>query len=41
MADPDVVIGVHEIVRAEGLSTVDFLKIDVDGPDVEVLASGA
>jgi hypothetical protein len=39
MADPNTVIGVDEIVRAEGLSTVDFLKVDVDGPDVEVLES--
>jgi hypothetical protein len=39
MADPDAVVGVHEIVRAEALPTVDFLKIDVDGPDVEVLES--
>ena len=39
VADPNTVIGVDEIVRAEGLSTVDFLKIDVDGPDLEVLES--
>jgi hypothetical protein len=39
MADPDAVVGVHEIVRAQGLPTVDFLKIDVDGPDVDVLES--
>ena len=39
MADPSAVIGVDDIVRTEGLSTVDFLKIDVDGSDVEVLES--
>jgi FkbM family methyltransferase len=39
MADPSDVIGVGDIVRIEGLSTVDFLKIDVDGPDLEVLES--
>ena len=39
MADPSAVIGVDEIVRTEHLPTVDFLKIDVDGPDVEVLES--
>jgi hypothetical protein len=38
-AEPDTVIGVHDIVRTENLPTVDFLKIDVDGPDVEVLES--
>jgi Methyltransferase FkbM domain len=32
-------IGVDEIVRRENLAGVDFLKIDVDGPDVEVLES--
>jgi hypothetical protein len=37
--DPDAVIGVDDIVRTENLPTVDFLKIDVDGPDVEVLES--
>jgi FkbM family methyltransferase len=37
--DPDDVIGVDDIVRSEALPTVDFLKIDVDGPDVEVLES--
>jgi hypothetical protein len=39
MADPDTVLGVGEIVDTERLPTVDFLKIDVDGPDVEVLES--
>ena len=39
MADPGAVVGVHEIVSEEGLETVDFLKVDVDGPDVEVLES--
>ncbi len=39
MADPQTLIGVDEIVREQRLSTVDFLKVDVDGPDVEVLES--
>lgn len=39
IADPSAVIGVDDIVRTENLPTVDFLKIDVDGPDVEVLES--
>ena len=39
LADPSEVVGVGDIVRTEGLPTVDFLKIDVDGPDVEVLES--
>src|SRR3954471_11360510 len=39
MADPDAVIGVDELAREQGLDSVDFLKIDVDGPDVEVLES--
>ena len=39
MADPSAVIGVDDIVRTENLATVDFLKIDVDGPDLEVLES--
>jgi Methyltransferase FkbM domain len=37
--DPNDVIGVDGIVRGAGLATVDFLKVDVDGPDVEVLES--
>ena len=39
MADPSTLIGVDDIVWSENLPTVDFLKIDVDGPDVEVLES--
>ncbi|MGN6868492.1 MAG: FkbM family methyltransferase [Solirubrobacteraceae bacterium] len=39
MAEPGGVIGVDEIVRTERLPTVDFLKVDVDGPDLEVLES--
>ena len=39
MASPDTLIGVDEIVSSEGLPTVDFLKIDVDGADFEVLES--
>jgi FkbM family methyltransferase len=38
-ADPSTLIDVDEIVREEGLATVDFLKVDVDGPDLEVLES--
>jgi len=38
-ADPSTLIGVGDIVRSEQLETVDFLKIDVDGPDLEVLES--
>jgi Methyltransferase FkbM domain len=38
-ADPSTLIGVDEFVREEGLGTVDFLKVDVDGPDPEVLES--
>jgi hypothetical protein len=39
LADPSTVIGVDEIVNGEQLPTVDFLKVDVDGPDLEVLES--
>ena len=39
LADPATLLGVDEIVRGERLPTVDFLKIDVDGPDLEVLES--
>jgi hypothetical protein len=39
LADPSKVIGVDEIVSGEQLATVDFLKVDVDGPDLEVLES--
>ena len=39
IADPSTVIGVDEIVSSEQLPTVDFLKVDVDGPDLEVLES--
>ena len=38
-ADPAAPLGVDEIVRGEQLPTVDFLKVDVDGPDLEVLES--
>ena len=38
-ADPASLLGVDEIVRSEQLPTVDFLKVDVDGPDLEVLES--
>jgi Methyltransferase FkbM domain len=39
MADPSTIVGVEEIVRDERLPTVDFLKVDVDGPDLDVLES--
>jgi hypothetical protein len=39
LADPTTIISVEEAVRDEGLPTVDFLKVDVDGPDIEVLES--
>ena len=38
-ADPTSLLGVDEIVRDERLETVDFLKVDVDGPDLEVIES--
>jgi hypothetical protein len=38
-ADPTDVLGVDAIVREEQLPTVDFVKVDVDGPDFEVLES--
>jgi Methyltransferase FkbM domain len=37
LADPSTIAGVEELVREEGLPTVDFLKVDVDGPDQDVL----
>jgi hypothetical protein len=39
LADPASLLGVVEIVRSEQLPTVDFLKVDVDGPDLDVLES--
>jgi FkbM family methyltransferase len=39
LASQSTLLGVDEIVRNEGLATVDFLKVDVDGPDLEVLES--
>jgi Methyltransferase FkbM domain len=39
LADPSTLIGVKDIVRSEQLPTVDFLKVDVDGPDIDVLES--
>ena len=38
-ADPTTLLGVDEIVREERLETVDFLKVDVDGPDLDVIES--
>jgi FkbM family methyltransferase len=39
LAAPSTTIGVDEIVRAEQLPPVDFLKVDVDGPELGVLES--
>jgi hypothetical protein len=39
LADPAAIAGVDELVREEQLPTVDFLKVDVDGPDLDVLES--
>ena len=39
LADSSTLIGVDEFAREERLESVDFLKIDVDGPDLEVLES--
>ena len=41
LASEDSRIGVSEFVEREGLRNVDFLKIDVDGPDFEVLISAS
>jgi hypothetical protein len=38
-ADSADIVGVDGIVREERLETVDFLKVDVDGPDIDVLES--
>jgi Methyltransferase FkbM domain len=38
-ADASTNAGVEELVREERLPTVDFLKVDVDGPDLDVLES--
>jgi hypothetical protein len=37
LVDASTIAGVDELAREEGLSTVDFLKVDVDGPDQDVL----
>ena len=39
VADRSTLMGVPDIVRGEELPTVDFLKVDVDGPDIDVLES--
>ena len=39
LADSGSPIGVDGIVREERLPTVDFLKVDVDGPDIDVIES--
>jgi Methyltransferase FkbM domain len=41
LADPSTIISLEEIVRTERLPTIDFLKVDVDGPDIEVLESAS
>jgi Methyltransferase FkbM domain len=37
LADASTIAGVDELAREEGLPTLDFLKVDVDGPDQDVL----
>lgn len=39
LADPDKPVVVPEILKELGWSDVDFLKIDIDGPDFDVLHS--
>jgi hypothetical protein len=39
LADESTLVGVADFVREAGLSTVDFIKIDVDGTDFDVLVS--
>jgi FkbM family methyltransferase len=39
LADASTIAGVEQLVREEELATVDFLKVDVDGPDLDVLES--
>jgi hypothetical protein len=39
LADRSTIVSVEEIVHSERLPTVDFLKVDVDGPDIDVLES--
>jgi hypothetical protein len=38
-AEPGTVVGVDDVVRTKRLPTVDFIKVDVDGADFEVLES--
>lgn len=38
---PDTMIALDQFVRARNLRSVDFIKIDVDGADIEVLHSAA
>src|SRR5262249_36765289 len=40
-AEPSTMIGVDEIVEQERLETVDFLKVDIDGCDLDVLESAS
>jgi hypothetical protein len=39
LADPDKVVVVPAVLKAFGWSDVDLMKIDIDGPDFEVLHS--
>lgn len=39
LADPKSKIGVDDLVREEKLSTLDFIKVDVDGYDLDVILS--
>jgi hypothetical protein len=40
LADPKSKIGVDDLVREENLSGLDFIKVDVDGYDLDVMLSG-
>ncbi len=40
LADPNSKIGVDGLVREENLSGLDFIKVDVDGYDLDVMLSG-
>src|SRR6185295_6659027 len=39
LADPNLKIGVDDLVREENLMCLDFIKIDIDGYDLDVLHS--
>lgn len=40
LADPNSKMGVDDLVKEENLSGLDFIKIDVDGFDLDVILSG-